>query len=139
MESFDGKTLTLSGSFDEIDSVIRFDRINGENAPAFEWINNTDKRVHYSSNSWKYYHLCDKEDRQKFTKGCFESDVLEIYARGKATVFIDGVNVGRIDCSSESDGKRNLCYTSMNLNGGWHTLYLVADNNFDFDAVRIVK
>ena len=157
VESFDGKTLTLSGSFDEIDSVIRFDRINNENAPAFEWINDTDKRIRYSSKSWKYYHLSNVVERQKLFKGCFESDihraradgdtaflafegsVVEIYARGKATVFIDGINVGQIDCSSESDGKRNLSYTSMNLHGGWHTLYMVVEKDFDFDAVRIVK
>lgn len=156
IESFDGKTLTLSGSFDEIDSVIRFERSGGENAPIIEWINNSDKRIRYSGN-WKCYFLENQELSLKITKGCFESDlhramndgetvfvafegsVLEIYARGGATLFIDGVNVGRIDCSNESNGRRNLAFTSINLHGGWHTLYMVADENFDFDALRIIK
>ncbi len=156
VESFDGKRLTLSGSFDGIDSVIRFERVVGEHAPVIEWINDTDKCIRYSKD-WKYHYLKNDELRIKITTGCFESDlhraladgetafvafegsVLEVYARGNATLFIDGIKVGKIECSNENDGRRNLAYTSVNLHGGKHTLYIVADENFDFDALRIVK
>jgi hypothetical protein len=95
--------------------------------------------------------------RQEITKGCFESDlhrslakgasafvafegsVLELYGRGEVSVFIDGVELGEVSCSLESDGKRKLIFTSPNLHGGWHTLYLVTESQFDLDALRIKK
>ena len=156
VESYDGATITLSGRFDEIDSVIRFERIGGENPPVTEWINDTDKRICYSPR-WGYHCLNRDEFSQTITKGCFESDlhrayadsetafvafegsVLEIYARGKAALFIDGVRAGEIDCGSANDGIRHLAYTSMDLHGGWHTLLIVADEGFALDALRITK
>ena len=122
----------------------------------YEWINDTDKRIRYST-EWKYHYLDRSELRQEITKGCFESDLhrslskgasafiafegsaLEIYGRGEVSIFIDGVKHGNVNCSLKNDGKRKLIFTSRNLYGGWHTLYMVTESQFDFDALRIKK
>jgi hypothetical protein len=153
---FDGTCLCLSGNFDEISSVIRFERSAVKAENGFEWINDTDKRIRYSAD-WKYHHLDRSQLRQEITKGCFESDlhrslakgasafvafegsVLELYGRGEVSVFIDGVELSDAKCPLENDGKRKLIFTSPDLYGGWHTLYLVTKTQFDFDALRIKK
>lgn len=153
---FDGINLHLSGDFDEISSVIRFERTAVKDENEYEWINDTDKRIRYST-EWKYHYLDRSELRQDITKGCFESDlhrslskgasafvafegsVLEIYGRGEVSIFIDGVKRGNVKCSLENDGKRKRIFTSRNLYGGWHTLYMVTESQFDFDALRIKK
>ena len=152
---FDGKKLTLTGEFDPIDSVIRFERTNPA-APRFEWINNSNKRFKYSE-GWKYHNLDRFEARQKMTLGCFESDLhqsltagasvfvafegsaVEIYGRGQVSVFVDGVKLADIECGLKNNLSRNLLYTATRLYGGWHTLYLVTDKEFHFDAIKVIK
>ena len=55
------------------------------------------------------------------------------------SVFIDGIKLASVECDLKNNGLRNLLYTSPNLHGGWHTLYLVTEKEFDFDAIRIIK
>ena len=69
----------------------------------------------------------------------FEGDVLEIYGRGNASVYIDGIFIDAVRSRTENTGKRNLIFTSPKLCGGQHTLYLLAEKDFCLDAVRIAK
>ena len=155
IEGFDGKLLRLSGDFDPIDSVIRFERRGTALSPRIQWINDTDKRIRYSAD-WKYHHLDQSPLRQEITKGCFESDlhrslakganaflafegsVAEIYGRGEVSVFIDGVKLCDVK-STAAQVSRSPVFTSPELYGGWHTLYLVTETEFDLDAVRIIN
>jgi hypothetical protein len=69
----------------------------------------------------------------------FEGDVLEVYGRGNAAVYIDGIKIGTVSCSAENTGRRNLLFASPKLHGGQHTLYLLAEKDFCLDAVRIIR
>jgi hypothetical protein len=158
----EGYTLTLEGKFDEIDSVIRFARANGEEVPACKWINDTDKRIRYDG-VYKYRYLrndveseealgCLESDFHEFrAKGAsaflaFEGSYLEIFCncrpnRGRAKVFIDGIFMGVMEGYSQSPATHQMLYRSPNLHSGWHTVYLVAesDDYFELDAFRITE
>lgn len=157
VERYSGDTLTLSGTFDRVDSVIRFKRKNRTDKTIVEWLNDSNKRFVYSG-KWQYLYLNSNKETQKSTHGCYESDVhraletgasvfvafegsvVEVFAKGKATVFIDGIKMGDIDCALDKTSGRKLVFTSPDLYGGWHTIYIVADKEpqFEFDAIRIV-
>lgn len=159
VESFfrteDGYELTLSGDIGALPAVIAFRR--SEATLESEWINDTDKRIRYEG-SWKYVHLTeadqsslgcyDSDMRAASEKGdrafiAFEGDRVSVYgcARpegGRAAVFIDGVLSGYADCGGETENRKRL-FTSRDLHGGIHTLYLelISDAPFMLDAVRI--
>ena len=141
---------------------MRFERINSEDAPECEWINDTDKRIRYEG-TWRYTFLQEKEETHK-TVGTFESDIhestergasffvafdgsfLELYGNvrpdaGRALVFIDGIEMAEIDESAKEEKVRQLLFRSPDLHGGCHTLYVVTteDKNFEFDALKIIK
>lgn len=153
VESFDGRRLVLSGEIDGVLGVIRFERRGGV-SPKCVWINDTDKRIRYSE-EWKYHHLTTDAERQRMTKGLWESDLhrslapgasaffafegsfVEIYGRGSVTVFVDGVRLGKAECELKNPGCRHRLTTTPDLHGGWHTLYLVTESEFDLDALRV--
>ena len=162
VESFENGVLSLSGNFDEIDSVIRFDRSSPTTSFEYEWINDSDKRLRYGGD-WKYVDL-KQEPSTHTLLGSYESDchvsaakgstlftyfegsIAEIYGNkrtdnGKALVYIDGVFSGELDEHSESLENRSLLFSSINLFGGIHTLYIVTndDKPFEIDAVKIIK
>ena len=161
-ENNGGYALTLEGDFSDVDTVVRFERINADDAPVFEWVNDTDKRIRYEG-TWGYTFLQEKEETHK-TVGTFESDVhetsergasfffafdgsfIEIYGdtrpdAGKALVFIDGVEMAEIDENANDEKVRQLLFRSPDLHGGTHTLYVVSteEKNFEFDALRVIK
>lgn len=165
-----GWNLTLTGTFDPIDSVIRFERTLTSDSVTKTirpfWLNDTDKRIRYEG-TWNYHHLTEAPDTIR-ALGCFEhdfhrashqgdafflafeGDVIEIYGNkrpgnGSARVFLDGIFMECITQSaddaatSHTDQVRQLLYRSGRLHGGWHTLYVVLEQDlpFELDAVRI--
>lgn len=159
----DGKyLLSLSGRLDQLDTVVRFEREVPIPRKNIEWINDTDKRLRYEGD-WSYVHLtqdpathsvlgsyeCDchvsrSKGSSVFT--CFEGDRVEIYANtgnkgGEALVFIDGVRCGSINTKSDTALSRAQVFSSIDLHGGPHTLYIVADADAPvaFDALKIIK
>jgi hypothetical protein len=162
IDSYENGILSLSGEFDGIDNVIKFERRAPDSALEYEWINDSDKRLIYGG-TWKYIHL-KKEPDTHVAHGSFESDyhislakcntvstyfdgsIAEIYGNkrcgnGGAKVYIDGVFSGSIDESSEKSENRALLFSSINLFGGIHTLYIVTDDDkpFEIDAIKIIK
>jgi hypothetical protein len=159
-----GYLLSLSGEFDETDTVIRFERVGGEAASTVSFINDTDKRIRYEG-EWKYCHLVgNKGDEGLLPHGCFESDYhrtesagaslfvafegdfAEVYGnlrRGNSSagVYIDGIELGTLCTDSETAHNRELLFRSGDLHGGWHTLYIVNKENksFEFDALKIIS
>ena len=154
--------LTLKGDFDAVDSVIRFERTAPQIHIDVEWINDSDKRLRYDGD-WKYCHL--KQEKSTYdalgsfesdyhlstSKGdtiftYFEGDIVEIYGNlrngnGSAKVYIDGIFTKEL-CENNADPKnRALLYSSINLYGGIHTLYIVTcdDKPFELDAVKIIS
>ena len=164
IESFEknenGYTLLLSGEFDRTDTVIRFERVGGVDAPRISFINDTDKRVRYEG-EWKYCHLVgNKGEEGLLPHGCFEGDyhrtesagaslflafegdVIEIYGNlrkgnSSAGVYIDGIELGSLCTDSETAQNRVLIFRSGERHGGWHTLYIVNRENktFEFDVI----
>ena len=163
-ESCEGYVLELSGELDEIDTVIRFRRRGGENAPKTITVNDADKRIRYEG-EWKYCHLVgNKGEEGLLPHGSFESDyhrtesagaslflafegdAVEVYANmrgGNSTVgvYIDGIELDTVSTDSEKAKNRELIYSSCKLYGGWHTLYIVNKENkpFELDAVKIIS
>lgn len=158
----DGYFLQLDGEFDEVDSVIRFERAAAENAPYVEWMNDSDKRVRYEG-AWKYVFLMS-DPRTHTTLGSYESDyhvttekgssfftyfegsAVSLYGNkrpgnGKARVYIDGVFSGEVCEDGEAIENRVELFRSIDLFGGIHTLYVVSDRDdlFEFDAIQITK
>ncbi len=157
----DGYILHLSGEFDAVDSVICFERSVPQNAPRVEWINDSDKRLRYEG-AWKYtflmrdaqthtalgsyesdYHATSERGSAVFTY--FEGSTVSVYGNkrpgnGVAKIYIDGVYSGEI-CEDAAPQNRAELFTSINLFGGVHTLYIVSDSDapFEFDAIRITK
>lgn len=156
-----GYCLSVEGIPDPVATVIRFRREAPAHSAQWEWINDTDKRIRYEG-EWKYCHLHDTgDDTGLLAHGCFEADyhraerkgdslflafhgsVAEIFCNtrrgnGAALVFIDGVAVGRIDTDDATAVRKKLLRT-VDLHGGWHTLYLVLeeDRPFELDAIHI--
>ncbi len=161
IESFENGVLSLSGEFDEIDSVIRFERHEPQKHTECEWINDSDKRLRYDG-AWRYTHL--RQNAETHTAlGSYESDfhvssakgdtvftyfdgsIVEIYgnkrqANGGALVYIDGVFAGELYEHSEIPENRSLLFSSINLYGGTHTLYIVTESDapFELDAIKII-
>ncbi len=158
----DGYILRLSGEFDKVDSVIRFERKIAENAPRVEWMNDSDKRLRYEG-AWKYtflmrdaqthtalgsyesdYHVAIEKGSAFFTY--FEGSTVSLYGNkrpgnGKAKVYIDGVFSGEV-CEDGAEVENcALLFASLDLYGGIHTLYVVSDSDtpFEFDAIRVTK
>jgi len=158
----DGYSLRLRGEFDAVDSVIRFARSVPENAPRVEWYNDSDKRLRYEG-EWKYtflmrdpathtalgsfecdYHTATQKGSAVFTY--FEGNTVSLYGNkrpenGKAKVYIDGVFAGEADENATDAQNRALLFTSIDLFGGVHTLYIVNDSDapFELDAICITK
>jgi len=158
----DGYSLRLRGEFDEVDSVIRFTRSVPENAPRVEWYNDSDKRLRYEG-TWKYtflmqdpathtalgsfecdYHTAMQKGSAVFTY--FEGNTVSLYGNkrpgnGKAKIYIDGVFAGETDENSSQTKNRTLLFTSIDLFGGVHTLYVVNDSDapFELDAICITR
>ena len=148
VENFDGATLSVTGDFEGVAAIISFERENAESPKKTTLINNTDKRIRYSE-EWEYNYL-DPNPHTQYIKGAFECDVhravqggatafiafegsfLELYGKGEAEVFIDGIPVAKVD----SDKITLLCRT-QNLYGGMHTLYIKAEKEFCLDALKI--
>ena len=157
--SFEAGMLTLCGTPDPIDTVIRFRRTAPTQVQDAEWINDTDKRIRYEG-EWKYCHLrpteadalgCFEADYHRAAKKgdslflAFEGSIVEIFCNlrpsgGAAQAYIDGVFVGRIDTRG-NDAVRKRLFRSIDLHGGWHTLYLVLEENqpIELDAIRVIK
>ena len=163
---FDGAALVLEGESDEVNTVIRFERVNNPNAALPVWLNNTDKRLKYSGlwefnmlETWKYRVLDTKEPSGL---GCFEADYqftdragdsvflafegnrVDLFGicspgGGTADVFLDGAYAGTINQAAPTRTVRSLCFSSDDLCGGWHTLEIVLTANklFTLDAIRI--
>ncbi len=157
-----GYLLKLSGRFDTIDSVIRFERCVPANATHTEWFNDSDKRLRYEGN-WSYtflmgdpathtalgsfesdYHTAKTAGSAVFTY--FEGERVEVFGNlrpgnGKAKVYIDGVFSGEIDENSVAVQNRVPLFASLDLHGGIHTLYIVTatDEPFELDAIKITQ
>ena len=158
-----GVRITLDGTPDEIDTVISFERINDPLAPAWTWINCTDKRLRYLPvENWRYHTLSGwggDDDRQ--TLGAYEYDAreslaasarmdtwiegseVEIYGSvgpegGEADLVIDDLPVLTLSCRAGAPNNRVLLGSSGELFGGVHTVTLVSrGKGFAFEAMRV--
>lgn len=142
-DGFDGAVLSLSGRFDPIDSVIRFRRINAENACTVERINDSNKRIYYTD-GWKYHRLTAEDAETALFRFeadvhvalndgaglflAFEGDRVEVFGKGDAKMFVDSVEL-----------RGEQPFISPELHGGVHTLYIAAKKGYSFDAVKITK
>lgn len=151
--------LVLSGALDAVDSVIRFSRTQ-KAEKVLEWINDSDKRLHYEGD-WKYvflmqakethtalgafesdYHVASSKGSAAFTY--FEGSFVAVYGNkrpgnGSAQIYIDGVLSGEL-CENGADERRTCLFSSIDLCGGVHTLYIVTDSDapFELDAIEII-
>lgn len=164
IESFEcsenGYRLTLTGTPDRVDTVIRF-RCEGEAKPlGYEWINCSDKRMAYFG-TWR----CNSDlvydpitaigcyEREAFCATgkdsslylCYEGRILELYCviekdYGSADVYIDGVFRCTIDQNSDIRQAHVLCYRTEDLFPCQHILQLYTKNDkmFTVDAVKVI-
>ena len=160
----DGVTFKLCGEPDKLDTVIRFKRENNPNAPRWEWINESDKRIRYRDPELWYYDClktvdgtrelthyigCYEDDtRIAYTAGArfdtyFECDEIELICctgprGGKCDVLIDDICVATVSTHSEEEKVCQTVFSSGKLYGGVHTFSVVLkDGELEFDAIRI--
>ena len=160
----DRYSMMLEGKPDTLDTVIRFTRMGTSHRAAYQWINDTDKRIDYRE-GWHYYTLMAQKDGNVFddAKGCYDRDmhltwertslffafqgsILEIYGSrderaGSAEIYIDGVCQGTMRQYSEIREARVCCFRSINLHGGCHILqlYTHGDGNVCLDALKVIE
>lgn len=160
-----GVSFRLSGTPDELDTVVRLTRENNERALTWYWLNDTDKRVCFSRGDWAYRYIGEMplfDGEKSMMEGCFEYDTrlskregayfdicfegeyVEIYGvtgpEGcRAQVVIDDVLAGEIDTHAPVRRVRQLLYRSDRLFGGTHRICLYArgEGTLEFDAARI--
>ncbi len=159
-----GVSFRLDGKADDVDTIIRFRRVNNVSADKWMWINDSDKRFRYSSKGWRYEAVCayDGVPEKVDNIGCYEYDVhtsrqagarvdtwfegsvVEVYgvldpAGGRMDILIDDMLVGTADTNARERQVRKLLLVTPDLCGGIHTLSIIAkdDKPVAFDAVRI--
>ena len=163
----DGVTLTLEGSPDPIDTIIRLSRKNDPAAPVWFWFNDTDKRIRYTDiQQWRYHCLGEGYNTTDATHrmlGCFEYDSrtsltagarfdtwfegseVELYgcmdpSGARADFLVDDMLVAVIDTRAPQRQVRVRLAASGELGGGVHTVSIIAHGpGFEFEALRMRK
>jgi hypothetical protein len=164
VQNENGLRIQLKGTPDDLDTIIRLDREVKTVAQKHEWINNTDKRIHYKGH-WEYCHLHGAFDGSSCClehHGCFEFDAtrsqqkgdylfmsflgkgVEIYGvndpkGGTADILIDNIKVGQINQYSRDRKTRALNFASDTYYLGHHTLQIIITSYdmFELDALKI--